>query len=53
LVKLGVMQIPSDQSQALAALAERSMRIQATIQEGTLTISSEKGSVVIEPIRLR
>ena len=51
LAKLQVWRIPSDLSQALAALAERSMQLQVTIQEGAITISSNLGSVYIEPIR--
>ncbi|MEG0316109.1 MAG: YaeQ family protein, partial [Comamonas sp.] len=38
-------------AQQLGSLAERSMQLQATIQEGQLTLSSDKGSVVVEPIR--
>ena len=48
---LQVWRVPSDASQALAALAERSMQLQATVQEGNLTLSSEKGSVDVECIR--
>ena len=47
--KLGVFQIPSEQSQALVQLAERSMQLQATVQEGVLTLSSTRASVNIEP----
>ena len=35
----------------LAFLAERSMQLQATIQEGQLTLSSDKGTVFVEPER--
>ncbi|WP_295953133.1 YaeQ family protein [Rhodoferax sp.] len=48
---LQVWRVPTDASQALAALAERSMQLQATVQEGNLTLSSEKGSVDVECIR--
>ncbi|GAA6141489.1 YaeQ family protein [Hydrogenophaga sp. 5NK40-0174] len=51
--KLSIWCLPAEQSQALAELAERSMQIQATIQDGTLTISSALGSVLIEPTRLK
>ncbi len=51
LEKLQVWRIPSESAQALAALAERSMQLQATVQEGMLTLSSEKGSVTVEPVR--
>ena len=49
--KLQVWRLPSDTAQALAALAERSMQLQATIQEGALTLSSNLGSVFVEPLR--
>ena len=49
---LSVYQVPSDAAKALEALAERSMNVQATIQEGVLSLSSEKGSVDVEPVKL-
>ena len=51
LEKLQVWRIPTEASQELATLAERSMQLQATIQENTLTLSSNLGSVVVEPVR--
>jgi len=51
LPRLQVWRIPAEQSQALAQLAERSMQLQATVQEGTLTLSSGLGSVHLEPVR--
>jgi uncharacterized protein YaeQ len=48
---LQVWRVPTEASQALATLAERSMQLQATVQEGTLTLSSEKGSVDLECLR--
>ena len=53
LPKLSVWRIPAAQSQALAALAERNMPLQATVQEGALTLSSKLGSVVVDPVRLK
>jgi len=47
LEKLQVFRIPSAASQELARLAERSMQIQATIQEGSLMLSNDKGTVEI------
>jgi uncharacterized protein YaeQ len=35
----------------MAAMAERSMQLQATVQEGALTLSSNLGSVHLEPVR--
>ncbi len=52
LAKLEVWGLHHESTQSLVAMAERSMQIQATIQEQTLTLSSSKGSVDIEPIRM-
>ncbi|NJS36200.1 MAG: YaeQ family protein [Brachymonas sp.] len=49
---LHVYRIDSVQSQALATMAERSMTLQATIQDGALSLSSERGLVQIEPTLL-
>jgi uncharacterized protein YaeQ len=46
--KLSVWRVPTESAQALAALAERSMQLQATVMEGLLTLSSDKGSVALE-----
>ena len=46
-VALHLLEIP----QALAALAERSMQLQATVQEGQLTLSGAAASVTLEPRR--
>lgn len=49
--KLQVWRVPNEASQSLSAMAERSMHLQATLQEGVLTLSSDRGSVMIEPVR--
>ena len=49
--KLQVWRIPTDASQGLAALAQRSMQLQATIQEGALMLGDGKANVDIEPVR--
>lgn len=51
LERLQVWRLASDQARALASIAERSMQLQATIQDGALTFSSERGSVHLEPRR--
>ena len=51
--KLAVWQIPAEQSQALAALAERSMQLQISIQDGSLYVSTANASVEIHPVALR
>ena len=49
---LVVWQIEAAQSQALAKLAERSMQLQVTVQDGTVWISTTTDSVEITPKRL-
>ncbi|MFV0680666.1 YaeQ family protein [Ottowia sp.] len=48
--KLSVWRFPAAQAQQLASLAERSMQLQATVQEGQITLSSVRGSVTLEPL---
>lgn len=48
---LSVWRIPAEASQAMAKLAERSMQLQATIQEGTLMLGDGARTVDIEPVR--
>jgi uncharacterized protein YaeQ len=49
--RLQAWRLPTEAAPALAALAERSMQLQATVQEGEITLSSTQGSVHIVPIR--
>ena len=51
--KLSVWRLPHSAVVELTALAERSMQLQATIQEGHLLLSSGLGTVEIEPLRWR
>jgi uncharacterized protein YaeQ len=48
---LRVYRIPTLASQALIPLAQRSMQLQATVQEGALTLSDDRNTVEIEPVR--
>ena len=48
---LQVYRIPTLASQALIPLAQRSMHLQATVQEGGLTLSDDSNTVQIEPVR--
>ena len=48
---LEVWRIPTEAAQALIPLAQRSMQLQATVQEGALTLSDNVHSVVVEPVR--
>ncbi len=47
---LTVLQLPADASQALAALAERSMRLQCMVQDGHIWMNTDSASV---PLVLR
>ena len=49
--RLGVWRLPSASTQGLVDLAERSMALQATVMDGVLTLTSERGSVSVEPQR--
>ena len=51
LSNLHVYRVPTSASQALAALAQRSMQLQATIQEGVLMLGDSARSIDIEPLR--
>jgi uncharacterized protein YaeQ len=51
LANLSVWRIPTDASQELAALAQRSMQLQATLQEGVLMLGDGTRTVDIEPVR--
>ena len=50
---IAVWQITASESQALAELAERSMQLQVTVQDGTVWISNGTRSVEITPLRLK
>jgi uncharacterized protein YaeQ len=43
--------VPTFASQALIPLAQRSMQLQATVQEGVLTLGDASTTVDIEPLR--
>lgn len=49
--KLQVWRIPHEATVALGRLAERSMQLQATIQEGVLSLSNSDHHIDIEPVR--
>jgi len=51
--RLSVWRIPSQVAQMLAPLAQRSMQLQATIQDGLLMLSGEDHSVEVECERLK
>jgi uncharacterized protein YaeQ len=50
---LTVLQLPAATSQALAALAARSMRLQCMVQDSEIWLNSETESVPVVPTRLQ
>ncbi|WP_424193051.1 YaeQ family protein [Ampullimonas aquatilis] len=50
---LTVIDLPQDATQALAKLAERSMNLSVTIQEGQIMVGSDKGVVEVVPVVLK
>ncbi len=53
LSNLTVWQIPADQAQALAGLAQRSMQWQVTVQDGSVWVSDGQQSVELSPHPLK
>ena len=49
--KLQVWRVPTDGAQALARLAQRSMQLQATVQEGALMLGDGQQTIDIECLR--
>ncbi|MBP7566891.1 MAG: YaeQ family protein [Burkholderiaceae bacterium] len=49
--KLSVWRVPTEASQALATLAQRSMQLQATLQDGLLMLADDKQTVELECVR--
>jgi uncharacterized protein YaeQ len=49
---IAVWQIPAEQSQALAALAKRTMQLQVTVQDGAVWVGDGSDSIEITPQRL-
>ncbi|MEF7612724.1 YaeQ family protein [Aquincola sp. MAHUQ-54] len=47
--RLAVWQVPAEQSQALAALAQRTMQLQFTVQDGTVWVGDGQQSVEVTP----
>ena len=49
--KLQVWRVPTESAQALVQLAQRSMQLQATVQEGVLSLSDDRLHIDIECVR--
>jgi uncharacterized protein YaeQ len=50
---LAVWQVPAEQSQALAGLAQRSMQLQFTVQDGHVWVSDAQHTVELSPQALK
>lgn len=50
---LSVIEIPLEASRAMADLAQRTMRIQCTVQDGAIWLADDETSVEIQPVSLR
>ena len=53
LSNLTVLQLPVETTDALAALAERSMRLQCMVQDGEISLNSDKANVPVKLTRLQ
>jgi uncharacterized protein YaeQ len=53
LANLSVLDLPSEATRGLAALAQRSMRLQCTLQDGQVWIGAGEASVSIQPVYLK
>ena len=45
------VRIPAEAAQGLQVLAQRSMQLQATVQDGSLMLADERNAVDITPLR--
>ncbi len=52
LANLTVINLPTDATQALAAMADRTMKLQCTIQDGQIWIGGASETVHLEPVSL-
>lgn len=53
LANLTVLHLPAEGTRALAALVQRTMRLQVAIQEGNVLVTSDDGAVEIQPATWR
>ncbi len=49
---LSVWQIPAERSRALAGLAQRTMNLQVTVQDGAIWVGDGRRSIEVAPLRL-
>ncbi|MBI3562176.1 MAG: YaeQ family protein [Gammaproteobacteria bacterium] len=52
IANLTVLRLPTEATSALAGLANRTLQLQCTIQEGLLWFTTETGAVPLEPVLL-
>ncbi len=53
LANLTVVNLPSEETQALEQLARRTMRLQCTIQDAQIALTDEEGRVELNPVMLK
>lgn len=51
--RLSVWRVPTEAAVALESLCDRTMALQATIQDGVLSLGGDRGWVSVEPLRWR
>jgi uncharacterized protein YaeQ len=49
---LTVWQVPPEQSEALASLAQRTMELQVTVQDGAIWVGDGTRSLEVSPVKL-
>jgi uncharacterized protein YaeQ len=52
MTNLDVWQLPAEQTKELAAMAQRAMQLQVTVQDGTIWVGNGQTSVEVQPARL-
>lgn len=53
LKNLGILNLPPDSTQKMAAMAQRTMNLQCTVQDGQIWFSSSEETLQIEPLTLK
>jgi len=53
LKNLGIFNLPADSTQKMATMAQRTMNLQCTIQDGQIWFSAGEETLQIEPVRLQ
>lgn len=53
LKNLGILNLPADSTQKMAAMAQRTMNLQCTVQDGQIWFSAGEETLQIEPVTLQ